>query len=413
VNRATLRHGAVFAGIFGFVGVSLPFWPTLLASRGLSASTIGILLAIGPWLRFAINPRVGALSDTRWGTRNVFVGFAALLLAGGLLLLASGAAISLLIASAIVMAVGFSPLASLADASTLVHARDGYARARLWGSVAFIACSLGLGYWLETHAVESIATSIALASIIVVLTGALLPNTRKRQAQTAPPTPETITSPPPMPPEAITSPPPMPPEAITSPPPMPPLLGVCLLAGLLNSSHAILYGFGTLHWRSLGISNGHIGILWTIGVLAEIAVFVCVDRLKQGASARWLLWIACLGGLVRWCLLAFTTTFASQVVAQFLHGATFACAHLGILRRLSQIVPNERITSAVTKVAGIGGGLAMGLGSLIAGVAYERFASQSFMIAAAASLAACAVLWSFSRPPHKPRNASGSSQLLT
>ena len=391
MNRATLRHGAVFAGIFGFVGVSLPFWPTLLASRGLSASTIGILLAIGPWLRFAINPRVGALSDTRWGTRNVFVGFAALLLAGGLLLLASGAAISLLIASAIVMAVGFSPLASLADASTLVHARDGYARARLWGSVAFIACSLGLGYWLETHAVESIATSIALASIIVVLTGALLPNTRKRQAQTAPPTPETI----------------------TSPPPMPPLLGVCLLAGLLNSSHAILYGFGTLHWRSLGISNGHIGILWTIGVLAEIAVFVCVDRLKQGASARWLLWIACLGGLVRWCLLAFTTTFASQVVAQFLHGATFACAHLGILRRLSQIVPNERITSAVTKVAGIGGGLAMGLGSLIAGVAYERFASQSFMIAAAASLAACAVLWSFSRPPHKPRNASGSSQLLT
>ena len=48
---------------------------------------------------------------------------------------------------------------------------------------------------------------------------------------------------------------------------------MCLLAGLLNSSHAVLYGFGTLHWRSLGISNGLIGLLWTVGVLAEIVIF--------------------------------------------------------------------------------------------------------------------------------------------
>ncbi len=394
-----MRHGAAFLGIFGFVGVSLPFWPTLLASRGLSASTIGILLAVGPWLRFAVNPRIGVLADTRWGGRNVFVAFASLLFAGSLLLLGSSATVWLLIASAVVMAVGFSPLASLADASALVHARDGYARTRLWGSVAFIACSLGLGRWLETHGVESVSTSIAIAAGVVVLTGALLPNARAARSVPSHSSPAA---------SALVN-----HSAPVVPAPLPPLLGVCLLAGLLNSSHAILYGFGTLHWRSLGVSNGHVGVLWTIGVLAEIAVFTLADRLNDRSAARWLLWTACLGGLVRWCLLAFTTVFAWQVVAQLLHGATFACAHLGILRRLSQIVPSEKMASAVTKVSGLGGGLAMGVGSLVAGVAFERYGGLSYVIAAGASLAACVVLWFFTRPTRDHGDVSGSNQLLT
>ncbi len=390
MDRATLRHGVVFAGIFGFVGVSMPFWPTLLASRGLSASTIGVLLALGPWLRFGINARVGVMADTRWGARSVFMVFASLLLVGGALLLASHAAMWLLVAAALIMAIGFSPLASLADASALIHARDGYARARLWGSIAFIACSLGLGHWLESHDVDSVAMAILLATIVIVVAGLLLPNTPATSSPTG-----------------DDGPPRSPPRT-----PLPPLLGVCLLAGLLNSSHAVLYGFGTLHWRSLGISNGLIGLLWTVGVLAEIVIFMFADRLKHGSAARWLLWTACIGGLLRWSLLAFTTAFAWQVAAQLLHGATFACAHLGILRRLSHIVAPGNMASAVTKVSGLGGGLAMGVGSLLAGVAFEEFAGQSYLLAAAASFAACVVLWSFSRDPSAHNSESGNSQLL-
>lgn len=368
----------------------MSFWPTLLTARGLSASTIGVLLAIGPWLRFAINPRIGILSDTRWGPRRVFLAFATLLCAGSLLLFASKLSLSLLVLSAILMAVGFSPLASLADASTLVHVRDDYARTRLWGSLSFIVCSLGLGYWLESHDVESVAYTLMLTSTLVLVTGLLIPGRPPAQARALPQTYAATTS------------------NLT----MPPLLGVCILAGLLNASHAVLYGFGTLHWRSLGISDGHIGALWTVGVIAEILIFMLADRLKHGATARWLLWVACLGGVVRWLLLAWSTSLAWQVVAQILHAATFACAHLGILRRLSQIVRDDRMASAVTKVAGIGGGLAMGVGSILAGVAYERFAGQSFLLAAAVSLAATLVLWSFSRTPHESGDESDNNQLL-
>src|SRR3546814_2916802 len=41
----------------------------------------------------------------------------------------------------------------------------------------------------------------------------------------------------------------------------------------LQSTHAMLYTFGTLQWRSVGLGDAQIGWLWAEGVLAEVVLF--------------------------------------------------------------------------------------------------------------------------------------------
>ena len=52
-------------------------------------------------------------------------------------------------------------------------------------------------------------------------------------------------------------------------------------AGLIQISHSVLYGFGTLHWRNLGHSETTIGLFWSIGVLAEIVLFALAGKFKD------------------------------------------------------------------------------------------------------------------------------------
>jgi len=48
--------------------------------------------------------------------------------------------------------------------------------------------------------------------------------------------------------------------------------------GLGQASHAFYYGLGTLHWQSLGYSGLTIGLLWSIGVVAEIILFLYLSH---------------------------------------------------------------------------------------------------------------------------------------
>ena len=42
--------------LFLVIGVYLPFWPAWLEGRGMTAAEIGILLAVGTWVKVVANP---------------------------------------------------------------------------------------------------------------------------------------------------------------------------------------------------------------------------------------------------------------------------------------------------------------------------------------------------------------------
>src|SRR3546814_11668186 len=49
-------------------------------------------------------------------------------------------------------------------------------------------------------------------------------------------------------------------------------------AGSAQASHSVFYGFGTIAWRRIGFDDTVIGMLWTLGVVAEIVLFWTAGR---------------------------------------------------------------------------------------------------------------------------------------
>ena len=81
-----------------------------------------------------------------------------------------------------------------------------------------------------------------------------------------------------------------------------------LAAGLIQVSHAVYYGFATLHWRAVGYSAGAIGWLWAEGVLAEIAAVRGAGTLLRRLEPARLLALAGALTALRWGLSALSAS---------------------------------------------------------------------------------------------------------
>ncbi len=47
----------------------------------------------------------------------------------------------------------------------------------------------------------------------------------------------------------------------------PAFLAVALASAMIQSSHALYYGFSTVQWRAAGFDGTLIGALWSVGVV--------------------------------------------------------------------------------------------------------------------------------------------------
>jgi MFS transporter, PPP family, 3-phenylpropionic acid transporter len=250
VLRPGLRLSGFYAATFLVTGIQLPFWPVWLASRGLTAREIGLLLAGTIWVKVLATPVVGAVADKTGGRRMLMGALAAAALAAYAGLLPAGS-FWLLISLNLVALTAQSALMPLGDTITLAGvSSDGldYGQIRLWGSVSFILASIASGAALASSSGERVLPLVLGASVLVLLASLCIPSVR----------PVTGT---------------------------PRILGIRAIAGdrriwifilaasALQASHQVYYGFGTLYWHSLGLSDTMIGWLWAEGVLAEILLF--------------------------------------------------------------------------------------------------------------------------------------------
>jgi hypothetical protein len=71
----------------------------------------------------------------------------------------------------------------------------------------------------------------------------------------------------------------------------------------MQLSHGAYYAFYSIHLRAAGYSSTAVGALWSLGVLAEVLVFLVMHRiLMRFGARRVLLWSLGLAA-VRWLLI--------------------------------------------------------------------------------------------------------------
>ncbi len=361
------RFSLLYAAQFTAVGVVLPFFPAVLAGRGLSAEEVGVVLATGSAVRLLAGPLGGRLADALGEPRRVLVlGAAVAACAAAGFGLAAGF-LTLLVVQ-ILYAMAFAPVIPLSDALAVTASRApggfDYARVRAVGSIAFILAALGTGQVVALF-------GIGLAPWLMV--GALAATSlaaRHLPRDGAAPAGKAAAS------------------GFFDALRVPTFRRLLIVSALIQGSHAMYYAFGTLHWQAAGLSPGLIGALWSTGVVAEILLFLWGRQAVARFGLVGLSLIAALGGVVRWGVTAETVFVPLLFLVQVLHGATFGAQHLAAMNVLGRVIPPREAATAQTLHQALGVGLWSGLLMAASGPLYAALGGQGFWVMAALCAAA-------------------------
>jgi PPP family 3-phenylpropionic acid transporter len=374
------RVSGLFAVHFFGFGLFLPFFPVVLGFRGLSAAEIGLVLGAGTIARIAASPVLSNLSD-RTGQRRLSILIYSLLSAAFLVFFFAPGGLLVLGLAVIGFMVMNSPITPLSDAYALDVQRNtgaDYARMRLWGSAGFVLATLAGG------ALAAEGTSWILVAVIVASSSAAgfvamsLPGQRRAKGNSGEAPPER---------EA------QPEQEQEGETPFRQLWfwPVIAVLGLFQASHAAFYGFGTLYWQARAVPDFTIGVLWAVGVVAEIALFTVAGRLGRRFDPPVFLIAAGAAAVLRWGLFPFAESFPAMATLQLLHGLTFGAAHLGAVAILAKVVPSRWAGTGQGLLA-TSIGLQMAAGLAICGVLYDIDQTWPFYLMTVVALAGTLVM---------------------
>jgi PPP family 3-phenylpropionic acid transporter len=366
----SLRLSIFYASLCLFSGVQLPFFPVWLKSKGLGPQEISFIIAATMFLRIAAGPIFAFVADRLDDRRRVVISLAWASLITVCLYLVTSGFWQIFLVTLVLMSL-WPSISPLIETIAMKAAREqgiDYGRVRLWCSITFIAGSSGTG-WLLGFSPPSIIAFCLIGAIAVNLTGAYLlaPEVPSRKG---PPRGASLLK--------GTF------DIVRQPVFM---LGITV-ASVIQSSHAVYYAFGTLNWQKLGYSDTTIGVLWGVGIVAEIMLFAFSGRVIARFGAMRLLSVGAAAAVFRWGVTALSPPLWILFPLQALHALTYCAAHLGALHFITIATPRSLAATGQSLYASLSAGVIMGLMTLGAGALYQAYGPHAYFLAAGAGVVA-------------------------
>jgi MFS transporter, PPP family, 3-phenylpropionic acid transporter len=334
---------------FAFIGAFSPYFGLYLQSLNFSAWDIGLLMSQMQLMRLFGPNLWGWLAD-RFGRRMVIIRLAALAgLAGFTAFFWLDKLPGMLLAMAVI-AFFWSAALPLVETLTFDHLREErgrYSRIRLWGSVGFIVAVLGTGAVLDVLPLNGLLWVCwgILAGILAL--AAVLPD--------VPAMPHPHDS--------------LPVADILRQPRVRALLAACFA---MSAAHGALYVFYSIHLANHGYSKSEVGGLWSLGVLAEIVVFMLMTRLNGRYSLRVLLLASFAAAILRFLLIGWgVESLAVMMLAQLMHGLTFGAYHASAIAAINLWFPGRAQGRGQALYSSISFGAGGLLGGLISGWTWD------------------------------------------
>jgi PPP family 3-phenylpropionic acid transporter len=371
-----LKFVAVYVLLYAAFGVQSPFVPAILRERGLNPEEIGVVLAASTAIRVLAGPAVGHTADRLRMHALMLCGCSLIAAVAGLGYVNIQGFWGLLLV-ALTYAVMLAPIVPISDALATSAANETGQRARLeygWlrasGSAAFIAGTAMAGW---TTGEANLANVMWVSGGLLAIGGAAalcLPGIRAG--------PTTFVG---IPCATLS-------DFIW-------LLRLAVfrrmlaVAALVEGSHALHDTFAVIRWRAAGINLMTISALWSESVLSEILIFLTLGpRLIRLLAPGGACALAAGAGVVRWTVVAFTTSPVLLAGVQPLHGLTFALLHLACMRLIVAIVPPRLAATAQSIYGTLCIGSATALLTLVSGRLYGQIGGAAFLVMAALCLIA-------------------------
>ncbi len=351
---------AAFGGAYFFSsGAFMSYWPVWLRDRGISDAEIGTLFMSRQLMSIASVLITGYVAHRLGGLRGMLIA-----LAGAAIVMLGAYQLSYTFIA--LLMVGFvwgciwGPSMALYDGVLVNEAKTRgfvYGTLRVWGSIAFIGGVLVCGLAVDHFGPPAVLFVGWTGAICLLPFALLLPAGESRAHRKGAPAPFGLL------------------DLFRSRP----FVLFMIASGLCQSSHAVLYSFGTLTWRAAGIDDVTISALWGESVAVEILLMMASGWLMKRTGVTGLIGLGLACCLVRWTGMAFTTSLPMLVVLQALHAGTFAACHIGSMAFIQRALPANGTALGQSIYYSLGTGATQAVIYQFSGLLYARYGQLAFL----------------------------------
>jgi PPP family 3-phenylpropionic acid transporter len=363
------RLSSFYFFYFALVGALSPFFSLYLADIGLAAYAIGLVNAVLMGTKI-IAPNIwGWLCDrTGQRLRIITIGSAlSTVFFTGLFF--SQSLISLLI---IVFCYSFFWNAILAQFDThtiqcLQSKSDRYGHIRLWGSVGFIVAVAILGVFFDAFSIRYLIPISWVLLLCIFISCVSLRGAPTKKVSPSPVSWRVLFR-------------------------RPAVIAFFVSAFLLQLSFGAYYTFFSLYLESYHYSRTTIGLLWALGVVAEVILFLYIHRIMPKMGVAYLLCVSLLLTGIRWWVIAFfADTLWVIIVSQAIHAFSFGAAHAASIELIRQFFKGSHAGQGNALYSSLTYGIGGAIGALGSGLLWEIDPQLLFIVSGVAVFLATAV----------------------
>lgn len=372
---------------FAFIGLIAPYFNLYLDAIGFDAMQIGLLSSLmlltrifAPSLWGYIADRSGRRVDViRLGCLLALISFA------GILGRQDFAWVAVVVTLHTVFWNAVLPQFEVLTLTTLGAQASLYGRVRLWGSLGFIAAVMVGGVLLDQISILSLPW-LLLAILAATLFGTLkirepVPAQSHKDRGSL--------------------------GAVLRRPLVRSFFVCCFLMLL---SHGPYYTFFSLFLQDHGYSRTQIGLLWSLGAVAEIGLFMVAHRLLIHFGVRQVLLVSLALASLRWLLTAFCVdSLPILLLAQLLHAATFGSFHAAGILLIANCFGQGHQGQGQALFSAVSFGAGGALGAWLSGLAWQDYPIACFVCASVSAALAWVIGLIWIRGPETGRVSYGLS----
>jgi len=272
-----------------------------------------------------------------------------------------------------VLALFWSAALPLVETLTFDHLREDrgrYGKIRVWGSVGFIVAVMGTGALLDWVAPVGVLWVCAFILLGILAFALVLPEAPVH-VSTGEETPI---------------------RDILRQPRVLALMGACFA---MSAAHGGFYVFYSIHLSGHGYAKTAVGLLWSLGVVAEIGVFLLMARITRRYSLRDILLLSFAAAVLRFLLMGWAVeSAAAMIFVQLLHGLTFGAYHAAAIAAVNQWFPGKAQGRGQALYSSLSFGAGGLVGALISGRTWDDWgAGWTFSLGSLFALAGLLLVW--------------------
>jgi len=372
VPAQALSFGLFLFCYYAHAGTWSTYATLFFADHGMTIAQIGVLMSMIQVLRI-VGPNVWGYVADHYDRRVLVLrlaGFAALAGFSGFFFGSRYAHFLLAMVVLNLFTSGQAPICEALMISEMKGDLTYYGRIRMWGSVGFIVAVTLASLALERYGIVTLPWIAAALLVATILAAFRLRDVPRRTHKEAPP----------------------------------PLLSllrrrevIAFFAStfLMLAAHAAIYAYYSLYLEGLGYSNSVIGMMWSLGVVAEIVFFFFQAPLFRRFGVKSLMLASLALAVLRFLMIGLgAASLTVLLVAQVMHAATFGIHNSASVATMQRWFAGPLQARGQALFVSISYGLGGTLGSLAFSLAWEQISpGVVFVLAAACAAAGLVAAW--------------------